>query len=469
MNDMHDAPQYDAEASALRLPPHSIPAEQAVLGSLLLSNLAYDRVADLLQEGDFYRADHRRIYAAISGLIRDSLPADVLTVSDRLGDDLHKSGGHAYLQELVASTLSAANVRRYAEIVRDRATLRALIEAATAVLDQAYQSGAKAAEVLAEAQTGVIALSRSTGREPQQLNNVMANVMTRLDERCKRSGDTLGGLSTGLIELDARWDGLLPTNLYVIGGRPSMGKSALAMQICAHAALRGTPTLVFSAEMGCESLVERTMAGAASVPLHAVKRGAMNSFDWDRMGEAVGRLNSMPLWIDDRSAPELGYIAAKARSMRQSKNIGLIMVDYLQLVTIPDKAQLRPDLIVTAIAEGLKGIAKGLGIPVIALSQLNRKCEDRPNKRPNMGDLREAGGIEQAADVIAFIYRDEVYDKDSPDAGTAEIITAKWRDGQTGMDRLAWQGQFTRFANLASDWRPAPRTGKVRGSLRDDE
>ena len=447
----------DNQLDAIKLPPHSVEAEQSVLGGLLLENTAWERIADLITERDFYRHDHRQIYRHITKLLDGSKPADVVTVSESLenSNELTTVGGLAYLGALAQNTPSAANIRRYAEIVRDRAILRGLVEVGTAIADSAYNpSGRSAAELLDEAEGKVFKIAEAGARGKQgfmELQPLLTQVVERIDMLFQRDNPSdITGIPTGFVDLDRMTSGLQPGELVIVAGRPSMGKTAFALNIAENVALNsGLPVAVFSMEMAGTQLVMRMMGSVGKLDQHKVRTGRLQDDDWERLTYAVGKLNDAPMYIDESAALTALDLRARARRLhRQCGKLGLIVIDYLQLMSGSTQGENRATEI-SEISRSLKALAKELDVPVVALSQLNRSLEQRPNKRPVMSDLRESGAIEQDADVILFIYRDEVYNPETPEKGISEIIIGKQRNGPIGTVRLAFQGEYTRFENLA--------------------
>src|SRR5512139_3271457 len=447
----------DSQVESLKLPPHSVEAEQSVLGGLLLSNQAWDRIGDTLAEGDFYRADHRILWRTIVRLIEDNKPADVLTVAEslKLNGELDSVGGLAYLQNLSNATPSAANIRRYAEIVRERAIMRQLAEVGTAIAESAYTpQGKEAKQLLDEAETKILEIGESGGRTAQglrKMSSLLGEVMERIDELYKNPA-SVTGVATGFVDLDEMTSGLHPGELIVVAGRPSMGKTAFALNIAEHVGLElKLPVLVFSMEMGGAQLGLRMLGSVGRVDAQRLRTGRLDTGDWDRLGVALGKLNEAPILIDE--TPALNPLELRARARRMWREyggaLGLVVVDYLQLMSAADSGVENRATEISEISRSLKAMAKELQVPVVALSQLNRGLEQRPNKRPVMSDLRESGAIEQDADVILFIYRDEVYNPDTQDKGTAEIIISKQRNGPIGTVRLAFLGEYTRFETLA--------------------
>jgi replicative DNA helicase len=451
----------DTQVELIKLPPHSVEAEQSVLGGLLLDNTAWDKVADLIAESDFYRGDHRLIYRHISKLIGNSRPADVITVAEGLEStkELEGIGGLAYLGALAQNTPTAANVRRYAEIVRERAVMRKLAEVGTEIADTAYNPmGKEAGQLLDEAESKVFAISEEGARGKQgflDMQPLLTQVVERIDMLYNRDNPSdVTGVPTGFTDLDRMTSGLQPGDLVIVAGRPSMGKTSLALNMAEHVALEsGLPVGVFSMEMGASQLVMRMLGSVGRLDQHKVRTGRLADEDWRKLTDAVGRLNDAPIHIDETAALNSLELRARARRLhRQYGKLGLIVVDYLQLMSASSQGENRATEI-SEISRGLKALAKELNVPVVALSQLNRSLEQRPNKRPVMSDLRESGAIEQDADLILFIYRDEVYNQDSPDKGKAEVIIGKQRNGPIGTITLVFQGEYTRFANFADPGR----------------
>ena len=445
----------------IKLPPHSVEAEQSVLGGLLLENSAWDRIADLITEADFYRADHRLIYRHISKLVANARPADVITVAESLDStkDLQTAGGIPYLSALATNTPSAANIRRYAEIVRDRAILRQLAEVATEISDTAYNPmGRDANQVLDEAESKVFEIAEQGARGKQgfqEMPPLLTQVVERIDMLYNRDNpNDITGVPSGFADLDRMTSGLQPGDLVIVAGRPSMGKTSLAMNIAEHVALEaGLPVGIFSMEMASTQLVMRMLGSVGKLDQHKLRTGRLQDEDWQRLTHAVGKLNEAPIHIDETAALNPLELRARARRLhRQYKSLGLIVVDYLQLMSASSSGENRATEL-SEISRGMKALAKELNCPVMALSQLNRSLEQRPNKRPVMSDLRESGAIEQDADLILFIYRDEVYNPETSDKGISEVIIGKQRNGPIGTIRLAFLGEYTRFENLADPTR----------------
>ncbi|OGA50285.1 MAG: replicative DNA helicase [Betaproteobacteria bacterium RIFCSPLOWO2_12_FULL_62_13] len=456
----------DPQVEAARVPPQSIEAEQSVLGGLLLDNSAWDRIADLITEQDFYRSDHRTIFQHIAQLIENNRPADALTVAEILerSGKLSDVGGQAYIGSLALNTPSAANIRRYAEIVRERAIMRNLAAAGTEIADSAYNPLGKDASVLIdEAEAKVFQIAEAGAKARQgfvKIDPLLTETVERIDMLYSRENkNDVIGLATGFIDLDRMTSGLQPGELIIIAGRPSMGKTALAMNMVEHVALaEKKAAAVFSMEMSGAQLTMRMIGSVGRVDQHELRTGTFKEEDWTRLVDAVGRLNEAQVYVDDTAGLNALELRSRTRRLhRQCAEIGglsMIVVDYLQLMSASRGG--REENRATELAEisrSLKGLAKELKVPVIALSQLNRGVDARTDKRPMMSDLRESGALEQDADLILFIYRDEVYNPDTPNKGIAEIIIAKQRNGPTGKVNLTFLGKHTRFENYADSGR----------------
>ncbi|MEY3789972.1 MAG: Replicative helicase [Pseudomonadota bacterium] len=450
MNDRAD-PQLDS----LRIPPHSIEAEQSVLGGLLLDNAAWDKIADFVSSEDFYRYDHRLIFQHIARLINSAKPADVITVFESLSSaaKAEEVGGVAYLNALAQNTPSAANIRRYAEIVRDRGILRKLITVADDISGSAFNpQGKEVKQMLDEAESKIFSIAEEGARGSQgfqEIQPLLTQVVERIDELYNRENpNDITGVPTGFVDLDRMTSGLQPGDLIIVAGRPSMGKTAFSVNIGEHVSTdSGLPVAIFSMEMGGSQLAMRMLGSVGRLDQHRLRTGRLNDEDWPRLTHAIQKMNDAQIFIDE--TPALSSIELRARSRRlarQCGKLGLIIVDYLQLMSANSPGENRATEI-SEISRNLKGLAKELNCPVIALSQLNRSLEQRPNKRPVMSDLRESGAIEQDADLILFIYRDEVYNPDSPEKGMAEIIIGKQRNGPIGSVRMTFLGQYTKFEN----------------------
>ncbi len=445
------APSFQPEPRTLKVPPHSVEAEQSVLGALMLNNDAWFDVADVVTAFDFYRAQHRIIYEAMTALAQDNQPLDVVTLAEALQARglLDKAGGYAYLAELLEGVPGASNVAAYANIVRGRSTIRKLIAAAGNITQRAFMPEGKSDEELldlAEQEVFEIAEERAKNDGPLAVNPLLDGAVQRVKELSENKGG-ITGLATGFADLDRLTAGLQKSDLIIVAGRPSMGKTSLAMNMVEHAIIKSeAPTLVFSLEMPADQLVMRMLSSLARIDFSSMRTGNLNEKDWDRFTGAAGLLRDKPLYIDDTAALTANEMRARARRIaRQNDNeLGLIVVDYLQLM----RGSGRPENRTTEISEisrSLKALAKERRCPVIAASQLNRALETRTNKRPIMADLRESGAIEQDADVILFIYRDEVYNEETEDKGIAEIIVGKQRNGPTGTVRLSFLDRLTRF------------------------
>ena len=447
----------DGRIEQLRVPPQSVEAEQAVLGGLMLAPDAYDRIADLLVPKDFYRRDHQLIYSAICDLAEKNQPFDAVTLGEWF-ESHGKSGeigGGAYLVELSSTTGSAANIRAYAEIVRDKAVLRRLIEVGTGIVNDAFMPEGRATkEVLSKAEQDVLAIAEDGARGRMDfvaVNDAMKEAFDVLQTRFA-SGGSITGLPTGYVEFDEMTAGLQPTDLLILAARPSMGKTTLALNMAEYAAMKTRKAVaVFSMEMSASQLALRLISSVGRVNATRLRTGQLEDEDWSRVTSAIRLIKDARIFIDDTPALSPDVLRAKARRLKREHDLGLIVIDYLQLMQVPGNSENRATEI-SEISRSLKGLAKELNVPVIALSQLNRSLETRTDKRPVMADLRESGAIEQDADVIIFIYRDEYYNKEnSPDKGLAEVIIGKQRNGPTGSVKLRFFGEYTRFDNLAHD------------------
>lgn len=447
----------DDEVARLRVPPHSIEAEQSVLGGLLLDNGAWDRAGDLLTDGDFYRYEHKTIYAAIGALINASKPADVITVFEQMQSlgKAEESGGLAYLNALAQSVPSAANLRRYAEIVRERAILRKLIAASDDIATKAFNpQGTPVSQILDEAEGQIFKIGEEGSRQKagfQSMDKLVMQLIDRVTELAENGAEDVTGVRSGFYDLDKMTAGLQPGDLIVLAARPSMGKTAFALNIGEHVAVNeGLPVVVFSMEMGASQLALRMVGSLGRIDQQHLRTGALRDDEWGRLTEAVDRLSKASVFIDETPALNPPELRARARRQaRQCGRLGLIVIDYLQLMSGSGGNEENRATVIGEISRGLKALAKELHCPVIALSQLNRSVETRTDKRPMMSDLRESGAIEQDADVIMFIYRDEYYNKESKEPGVAEIIIAKQRNGPVGTVKLAFQRMHTKFENLA--------------------
>ena len=453
---MSDDYSQDQDISgSARIPPHSVEAEQSVLGSLMLDERAWEAVAEAVQDVDFYRHDHRIIFRAIRHLVDQEQPIDVVTVAEELEErgQLEKAGGASYLSRLVDMTPSIDNCAAYATIVGERAQQRRLIEAASEIIEKAYEPGGDdALTLISDAEKSIAQIAEGSRKDggPVLVAPILKNTLEQLDQMFNQP-EGLTGLTTGFKEIDNRTSGLQKADLVIIAARPSMGKTTYAMNLVENALLATKrPVLVFSLEMPSESIVMRMLSSIGRIDQSRIRSGKLIDEDWPKLSAAVNLLKDLPLYIDDTAALTPQEMRARARKVYRENNndLALIMVDYLQLMRVSGPSEGRTQEI-SEISRTLKIIAKEFNCPMVALSQLNRSLEQRPNKRPVNSDLRESGAIEQDADIIQFIYRDEVYNEDSPDKGIAEIITGKHRNGPIGIDRLAFIGKYTRFENLA--------------------
>jgi replicative DNA helicase len=449
----------DPQLVALRVPPHSIEAEQSVLGGLLLDNAAWDRIGDVLAVDDFYRDDHRRIYRHIARLLESGKPADVVTVAEAVesSEDKDKAGGLTYLGQLAQNVPSAHNIRRYAEIVRERAVMRKLVAVGNEIADAAVNPmGKDVARLLDEAESRVfeIAEQGSRGRDGfRDIHQLLTQVMERVDYLYNRDNPSdITGMPTGFHDLDSMTSGLQEGDLVIVAGRPSMGKTAFALNMGEHVAVEAKmPVAVFSMEMAGTQLATRMLGSLGRLDQHKLRTGRLSDDDWNRLTTAVGRLHGAPIEIDETPALNPLELRARARRIhRKYGKLGLVIVDYLQLMSASSSAGENRATEISEISRSLKALAKELHVPVVALSQLNRSLEQRPNKRPVMSDLRESGAIEQDADVILAIYRDEVYNPDTADKGKAEVLILKQRNGPIGSVDLTFLGHYTRFENYAA-------------------
>jgi replicative DNA helicase len=447
----------DKQFAQLRVPPHSIEAESSVLGGLLLDNSAWDRVGDLLVDGDFYRYEHRTVFSAISALVNATKPADVITVYEHL-QTLGKAediGGLSYLNSLAQYVPSASNIRRYAEIVRERSILRKLVSASDEIATNAFNTqGKPVAKILDEAEQKIFHIGEEGSRMKQGfqgMDTLVVQLLDRVTEMADNPND-ITGVPTGFYDLDRMTSGFQAGDLVVLAARPSMGKTALAINIAEHVALNeGLPVAVFSMEMGASQLAVRIVGSIGRIDQTHLRTGKLSDDEWPRLTEAIEKLRTVSLHIDETPGLTPSELRANARRLsRQCGKLGLIVVDYLQLMSGSSSDGENRATELGEISRGLKMLAKELQCPVIALSQLNRGVETRTDKRPMMSDLRESGAIEQDADVIMFIYRDDYYNKDSKEPGVAEVIIGKQRNGPTGTVKLAFIKPLTRFESLAS-------------------
>ena len=455
----------DPQLLALKLPPHSVEAEQSLLGALLIDNQAFDRVADIVAADDFYRDDHRRIWRHIARLVEASRPADVVTVAESIeaSEDKDKTGGTAYLAALAQNTPSALNVRRYAELVRERSVQRRLAQVATEIAETALSpTGKDVDQLLDEAESKIFQIAESGARKDQGLigiSPVLAKVFERIDHlHSQENPSDITGVPSGFVDLDRLTAGLQPGDLVIVAGRPSMGKTSFALNIAEHVALHpsvGLPVAIFSMEMSASQLAMRMLSSMAKVDQTRLRTGRLTDEEWGRLTDEIARLNEARIHVDETAALNALELRARARRMkREYGKLGLVVVDYLQLMSASAHGENRATEI-SEISRSLKALAKELDVPVIALSQLSRAVEQRNDRRPLMSDLRESGAIEQDADVILFIYREEVYAPDKEEAkGRAEAIIGKQRNGPIGTVHLTFLGRYTRFANSTEGGAP---------------
>jgi replicative DNA helicase len=447
----------DQQLLSLRVPPHSVEAEQSLLGALLLDNQAFDRVADLIGADDFYRDDHRRIWRHISKLAEANRPADVITVNESIeaSEDKDKTGGAAYLGALAQNTPSALNIRRYAELVRERSVQRRLAQVATGIAEDALNpAGREVGQLLDEAESKIFQIAESGARRDQgllEIKPVLARVFEKIDALYHRDNPSdVTGVPTGYVDIDKMTSGLQQGDLVIVAARPSMGKTALALNIAEHVAVdNGLPVAIFSMEMSATQLAMRMLGSIARVDQHKMRTGKLSDKEWGDLSDAMAKLHETPIYIDEAGALTALEVRARARRLkRQYSKLGLIVIDYIQLMAASSQGENRATEI-SEISRSLKAMAKELEVPVVALSQLNRAVDQRPDRRPVMSDLRESGAIEQDADVIMFIYREVVYKPDLPEdqRAIAEVIIGKQRNGPIGPVKLTFLGQHTRFEN----------------------
>ncbi len=439
-----------------RIPPHNIEAEQAVLGAVLLDNEALYRVMEIIRSDDFYRPAHRLIYESLLELLDKNEPIDLLTLTNHLNGrgELENIGGRAALAMLVEGVPTAASVGPYATIVREKSVLRQLINVANDIVEQGYRETGHIDDFVDQAEKRIFDIAQNKVRQPfYKISDVVRDTYAKIEEQFERK-EAVTGLPTGFVDLDRMTAGLQPSDLIIVAGRPSMGKTALALNIAINACrARKVPVAVFSLEMSKEQLVQRLLCVDARVDASKLRTGFLSRDDWARITDAAGNLSETPLFIDDTPAITSLAIRAKARRLHREHGLGLVVVDYLQLMRGAGRVESR-EREISEISMSLKALAKELNIPVIALSQLNRMVENRRPPIPQLADLRESGAIEQDADVIAFIYREEVYDKETLNKGVAEIILGKQRNGPTGTVRLQFEGAYTRFGDMVHDIPP---------------
>jgi len=442
---------------ALRVPPHSLQAEQSLLGGLMLDNNTWDKIADQVGEGDFYRKEHRLLFRSLAQLAEENQPFDVVTLAESLerSGELDEAGGLPYLGTIAQDTPSAANILAYAKIVRENAVKRRLISVGTDIADSAFQpEGRNSAELLDDAERKVFEIAdqmSKVGGGFQPIKSLLSLAVNRIETLFERD-EPITGLATGFTDFDMMTSGLQHSDLIIVAGRPSMGKTTYAVNMAEHVAIKTKrPVAIFSMEMPGDSLAMRMMSSLGRIDQHRVRTGKLQDDEWPRLTSAVSMLAEAPLFIDDTPALSPTELRARSRRLkREQGDLGMIVIDYLQLMQAPGQGENRATEI-SAISRSLKSLAKELDVPVVALSQLNRSLEQRPNKRPVMSDLRESGAIEQDADLIVFIYRDEVYNEDTTEKGVAEIIIAKQRNGPIGTTKLTFLGKYTKFENYIED------------------
>ena len=437
--------------------PNSIEAEIAVLGGLILDNEAWEKVADILQVDDFYNQQHRKIYSCIVDLIKDDIPFDVLTINEKVNTSDDKSFS-TYLSEIINQTPSAANIKAYANIVREQSILRQLINVSNNLIEKSRDGGIDSKSLLDEAERTIFNISEESQKANsgfQHINKLVADSFKEIEKRAE-SGESITGVATGFTDFDKNTLGLQGGDLIIIAGRPSMGKTAFAINIAEYASIKNdTVTAIFSMEMSGEQLSTRLISSMGRINSSKIRAGKLTDDDWPRLTNAIALLSKTNIFIDDTPALTPTDIRARARRLKREKGLDLIVIDYMQLMQLSNSSENRATEL-SEISRSLKALARELDVPVVALSQLNRSLENRTDKRPIMSDLRESGAIEQDADVISFIYRDEVYNEDSPDKGTAEIIVAKQRNGPIFKTKLTFLGECTRFENFQSDFYSKP-------------
>jgi len=444
----------------LKLPPHSVEAEQSLLGGLLIENEAIDKIADIISSGDFYRHDHRLIYQHIMKLIEANQPADIVTVGESLDKsaELASVGGIVYLGLVAENTPTAANIRGYAQIIRERAIMRNLVQVGSDIVDSAFSPQGKDAQQLLDESEAKIFQIADSGKNNKigftDIKELLPKAAQRIDDLFQLDNPSdVTGIPTGYTDLDKMTSGLQRGDLIIVAGRPSMGKTSLALNMSEYVAVdTGLPVALFSMEMASSQLIMRLIGSVGKLDQHKMRTGQLEDDDWEKLTHALGQLNEAPIFIDEGSALNSYEVRARARRLhRQCGGLGLIVIDYIQLMSSPvGQSSENRATEISEISRSLKALAKELNVPVVALSQLNRSVEQRPDKRPVMSDLRESGALEQDADVIMFIYRDEVYNPETSDKGIAEIILAKQRNGPIGRVKLTFLGQYTRFENYSN-------------------
>ncbi len=448
---MQEAPKVESLMS--RLPPQNIEAEQSVLGSIMLENDALNRVIEFVESEDFYRESHRKIFRAMLVLSEKGEPIDLVTLTDLLKgqDELEAVGGSTYLSLLVDSVPTAANSATYAKIIREKSILRRLIHGATEIVTRGYESNADVDHFLDQSEKIIFDVAQKRIRQSfYPLKDIVMHSYKMIEKMSERQ-EMVTGVATGFLELDRMTAGLQPSDLIIVAGRPSMGKTAFALCVASHAAIKKKiPSAIFSLEMSKEQLAHRMLCMEARIDSSKLRGGFLTQSDWARLTDAAGVLSEAPIFVDDSPAMNILEMRAKARRMKKEYGLGLVVVDYLQLMRGLTQTDNR-EREISEISRSLKALAKELNIPVIALSQLNRMVENRKPPKPILADLRESGAIEQDADLILFLFREEVYDRDTINRGTAEVIIGKQRNGPVGEVRLTFLNSFTRFENLARE------------------
>ncbi|MBV2234748.1 MAG: replicative DNA helicase [Sterolibacterium sp.] len=451
-------PADDPQINTLKLPPHSVEAEQSLIGGLLLDNSAWDRIIGIISDADFYRDDHRRIFRHIRRLVEENKPADVVTVFESIekSNEVEQAGGLAYLGEIANNTPSAANIRRYAEIVHERAVLRQLVTVGDEISSSALNpAGKDVRQLLDQAEQRVFEIAESGAKNTQgfvAIQPLLGQVVERIQELYDQDDPSdITGIPTGFTDLDQMTSGMQPGDMIIVAGRPSMGKTAFALNIAEYVGVDlGLPVAIFSLEMSGPQLAMRFLSSVGRLDAKNVRTGRLNDDEWDRMTVALGKLHNAPIHIDDTGAITATELRGRARRLARQfgGKLGLIVIDYLQLMSSNKDNENRATEI-SEISRAIKSLAKELKVPIIALSQLSRKVEERTDKRPLMSDLRESGAIEQDADIIIMMYREEYYKKDTQDKGLAEVIIGKHRNGPTGTVKLTFLGEYTKFVNSA--------------------
>jgi len=436
------------EADYTRIPPHHVEAEQSIIGSLLIDRNALSEVSGRLKPKAFYLEKHQEIYEAILELYENSLPVDIITLTDVLAKrgTLEKVGDVDYIASLANAVPTTANVLHYVSIVEDKALLRSLIEASSKIVDLSYQGTMEGTEVLSEAEKTVFDLSQGMNRSGlESVNLVLDKAFTQLEELCRNKND-FTGVPSGFIDLDRKTSGFQNSDLILVAARPAMGKTSFVLNIAVNAALRNYPVAIFSLEMSRLQLVNRLLSSESMVELEKMRTGKLDGEDWKKLSYTLGPLSKSPIYIDDNASTNVMEMMSKLRKLKLEKGLSLVIIDYLQLMEGRKKTDNRQQEI-SEISRALKIMAKELNVPVIALSQLSRAPETRNDHRPILSDLRESGGIEQDADMVMFLYRDDYYNEESENKNVVEVIIAKHRNGSTGTVELAWIPQFTKFGN----------------------